>query len=136
MKDKRIRYINKIFTLDRINKSIELTIWDKENINDYLNEFDKHYGLKLINEKEKILVTVEYPNIIWQYRIYYGSYKKKYHTLTKDDERWIYIEKNIESDLKMTGLDELKDEILQSLKNNKYYKYSTKKVEQFKRYCI
>ena len=53
MDDKRIRYVNRIITLDRINWDTNITIWDKENITDILDEFDKHYGLKLINSQEE-----------------------------------------------------------------------------------
>ncbi len=136
MNNKRIRYVNRIFTLDKINQSIELTIWDKENITDYLNEYEKHYGLKLINSKELIFIQVEYSNMIWKYRIYLGSYKRKYSSLTINDERWQIIEKDVESDLKMIGLENLKNNILLSLKKNEYYEYKIEKDEQFKRYCV
>lgn len=136
MDNKRIRYINRIFTIDKINQSIELTIWDKEDITNFLNEYDKHYGLKLINSKEEIFIKIEYSNIIWQYRIYLGSYKRKYLFLTTNDERWQTIEKFIDSDLKMIGLENLKNDILLSLKNNEYYEYKIKKDEQFKKYCV
>ncbi len=136
MNNKRIRYVNRIFTLDKINQSIELTIWDKENITDYLNEYEKHYGLKLINSKELIFIQVEYSNMIWKYRIYLGSYKRKYSSLTINDERWQIIEKDVESDLKMIGLENLKNDILLSLKKNEYYEYKIEKDEQFKRYCV
>lgn len=136
MNNKRIRYVNRVFTLDKINQSIELTIWDKENITDYLNEYEKHYGLKLINSKELIFIQVEYSNMIWKYRIYLGSYKRKYSSLTINDERWQIIEKDVESDLKMIGLENLKNNILLSLKKNEYYEYKIEKDEQFKRYCV
>lgn len=136
MDDKRIRYVNRIITLDRINWDNTITILDKENITDILDEFDKHYGLKLINSQEETSIKIEYSNIIWQYRIYYGSCKRKYNNLTNDDERWTVIEKYIESDLKMIGLENLKDNILLSLKNNEYYQYKIEKDEQFKKYCI
>ena len=136
MDDKRIRYVNRIITLDRINWDNTITIWDKENITDILDEFDKHYGLKLINSQEETSIKIEYSNIIWQYRIYYGSCKRKYNNLTNDDERWTVIEKYIESDLKMIGLENLKDNILLSLKNNEHYQYKIEKDEQFKKYCI
>ena len=136
MNNKRIRYVNRIFTLDRINQSPQLTIWDKEDITDYLNENEKHYGLKLINDKEVVFTKIEYTNMIWQYRIYLGSYRRKYLSLTINDERWHTIEKDILSDLKMMGLENLKDDIMKSFKNNQYYEYKIVKDEQFKRYCV
>ena len=136
MDKKRIRYVNRIFTLDRINQSIELTIWDKEDITDNIKEYDKHYGLKLLSDKEVVFIKVEYSNMIWQYRIYLGSYKRKYSFLTIDDDRWVIIENDILSDLKMMGIENLKDKVMLSLINNEYYEYKILKDIQFKKYCI
>lgn len=136
MDNKRTRYVNRIIILDRINWDYNITLWDKEDITDILDEFYKHHGLKLINFQEEVFVKIEYSNIIWQYRIYYSSCKRKYHNLTNDDERWKAVEKYIESDLKMIGLEILKDNILLSLKNNEHYEYKLEKQEQFKRYCV
>ena len=38
--------------------------------------------------------------------------------------------------LKMMGLEDLKEDVLTNLKNNKYFEYKTKKEGQFKNYCI
>lgn len=134
--NKRTRYIAKIFTLDRIQDSLDITTWSQEDILNSLSYYDKHYGLKLISQKEETLVIATYTNIIWNYKIYYGSYKKKYQELQEEDERWKKISKEIESDLKMIGLLELKEEVLAALQNNYYYEYKIKIDKQFKRYCI
>lgn len=136
MNDKRIRYVTTIFTLDRIHQSIGITIWDNEDLSDIIKAEEKHYGLKMISSKEELLIEIEYTNIIWKYRIYYGSYKKKYKPLIKDDERWEMIDNQLARDLKMIGLDALKDKALLSLKNNEYFEYKNKIDKQFKRYCV
>lgn len=134
--NKRTRYVTTIFTLDRIEQSMGITIWDKEDLSDFIENQEKHYGLKLISTTEEILIIVEYTNIIWNYRIYYGSYKKKYPSLLKDDQRWTKIEKRLIDDLKIIGLDELKEEVLADLKSGKYFEYKTNIEKQFKKYCI
>ena len=136
MNNKRRKYVNRIIILDRIDWDYDITLWDKEDISDILDELYKEYGLKLINFKEEVFIKIEYSNIIWQYKFYYGSCKRKYHNLTTNDERWPVIEKYIESDLKMIGLENLKDNILLLHKNNENYEYRIEKEEQFKRYCI
>ena len=135
MEGKGVRYIRRIFSLDREIGQISICTWDND-FDDFLEEENKHYGLKLISDKEEILVVMEYSNIIWNYKIYYGSYKKKYKLLNYDDERWIEIEKGLQEDLKVMGLDNLKDEILSNLKSKKYFEYKNKSQEQFKRYCV
>ena len=47
-----------------------------DSLKRFIEEQEKHYGLKLISPKEELLIEVEYTNIIWIYRVYYGSYKK------------------------------------------------------------
>lgn len=91
--NKKTRYVTTIFTLDRINQSTGITAWDKESFSNFIKEQEKKYGLKLICSKEKILIIVEYTNIIWNYKIYYGSYKNKYKSFSTNDERWPNIEK-------------------------------------------
>lgn len=136
MNDKRTRFITTIFTLDRIMHSINHINWDNEDVSNLIKEYEKHYGLKLINLKEEILIIAEYNNIIWVYRIYYGSYKKQYKSLIEDDDRWQTIEKQIQFDLKTMGVDILKDKVLLSLKNKEYFEYKIKIEKQFKKYCI
>lgn len=136
MEEKRTRYITTIFTLDRISQALGLITWDDADLSDFINSYEKHYGLKMISPQPEILITVEYTNIIWNYRILYGSYKKKYKPIQTDDERWTKIENQIESDLKMIGLDKLKEEILSKLKNKTYFEYKTKINIQFKKYCV
>ena len=133
--EKHTRYITTIFTLDR-NTIYGLTRNDNDDIKDYMDEEEKHYGLKMISTKEEIKMIIEYTNIIWNYRFYYGTHKKKYKPLSKNDERWENIEKRILSDLKTMGLENLKDEVLQHLKKQQYYEYKNKKEEQFKKYYI
>ena len=79
---------------------------------------------------------MEYTNIIWNYRLFFGSYKKKYKKLEQDDERWKYIEESISEDLKMMELNNLKEKILEHLKKNEYFEYIEKTEKQLKKYCI
>jgi len=125
-----------IFTLDGIMQSTGITTWNKNDFYNFVKEQEKNKGLKLISLKEEILVIVEYNNIIWNYTIYYGSYKKKYKSLIKDDERWENLENIVKNDLKMIGLDELTEEILINLKSKKYFEYKIKIEKQFKKYCV
>ena len=136
MNNKRVRYITSIFTLDRIVNSVGMTIWDNGDITKFIEEQEKHYGLKLISHKEELLIEVEYTNMIWRYRIYYGSYKKRYKTLNEYDERWEQIEEKVLNDLKVFGMEELKDKVLLILKNKEYLEYKTKIEKQFKQYCV
>lgn len=136
MNDKRIRYITTIVTLDKIVQSVGITVWDDDDISKIVKEQEKHYGLKLVSIKEEILIEIEYTNIIWKYRIYYGNYKKRYKSLALNDERWNEIEDRILADLKVFGMEELKDKILLYLKNKEYFEYKEKIDNQFKRYCI
>ena len=135
MEEKQTRYIRTVFTLDQIKRATGITDW-KDNFNEFLQNYEKLYGLKMISTKEEILIQIEYTNIKWDYKIFYGSYKKKYKQLLEEDERWTEIEKQIAIDLKMMGLEELKEEVLSHLKNNEYYEYKTKKDIQFKQYCV
>ena len=131
MENKRTRFITRIYALDRSGHNYQLCTWDNDNIESILEEEYKHYGLKIVDIKN-ITVT----NIIWNYKIYYGSYKKKYNTLTSDDKRWNEIKKCVDEDLKIMGLEELRDELLISIKNNKPFEYQEKKDIQFKKYCV
>ncbi len=135
MIEKRTRYITRIFTLDRFYHGTILVSWENE-LEKFLQEENKHYGLKIISDKEEVFISIEYSNIIWAYRAFFGSYKKKYKALSQDDERWIYIENSLIDDLKTIGLSHLKSEILLSLKNKEYFEYNEKTTMQFKRYCI
>lgn len=136
MNDKNIRYIFTIFTLDKNLQSVGITTWNKDGFTDLLKEQERKYGLKLISQKEEISVIVEYTNITWIYKIYYGSYKKKYNVLNENDDRWIPIKKQIQADLKVMGLDNLNDDILSHLMNNNYFEYTIKIEKQFKNYCV
>lgn len=133
--NKNTRYILRIFTLDRLHHSTGYTSW-QENTAEFLEKENKHYGLKIISEKAEIFVKIEYSNIIWEYKILFGSYKKKYKKLEPNDERWLIIENGIKSDLKTIGLSHLKVEILTSLKKKEYFEYQEVTDMQFKKYCI
>lgn len=136
MNNKRIRYITSIFTLDRIAQSVGIAVWDNGDINKFVEEQEKHYGLKLISANNKVSIEIEYTNIIWKYRIYYGAYKKAYKPLLENDERWNYIEDRVFDDLKVFGMEDLKDEVILYLKNKEYFEYKIKLDNQFKRYCV
>ncbi|MBQ6687111.1 MAG: hypothetical protein IJN03_01145 [Bacilli bacterium] len=136
MNDKKTRYVITIFTLDKLHQSIGLTTWDKERCYEFFKEQEKRYGLKLISSKEEVLIVVEYNNIIWEYMIYYGSYKKRYKTLESNDERKIQIEKRLLADLKTIGLEELKEDILKHLETGTRFEYKIKLDTQFKNYCV
>ena len=136
MNDKNRRYIFTIFTLDKTLQSVGITTWNKDGFTDLLKEQERKYGLKLISQKEEISVIVEYTNITQIYKIYYGSYKKKYNVLNENDDRWIPIKKQILADLKVMGLDNLNDDILSYLMNNNYFEYTIKIEKQFKNYCV
>lgn len=136
MDNKNIRYVTTIFALDRIINDISISLWNNDDINYILSEQEKHYGLKMISLKEEIFIEIEYKNIIWNYKIYYASYKKRYRELEYNDERWISIEKKLIEDLKMMGIENIKDDILCALKNKEYYEYKNKIDSQFKKYCI
>lgn len=135
MNEKCRRHQVRVITLDRFYHGTGFTAWE-----DMFEEFkkieDKHYGLKIISEKEEILIQMEYTNIIWNYRLFFGSYKKKYKKLEQDDERWKYIEESISEDLKMMELNNLKEKILEHLKKNEYFEYIEKTEKQLKKYCI
>lgn len=135
MNVKKIRYGIRIFTLDRIDRSISIFIWDKDDFANIMEEQNKHYGLKLISPDKEISLIMEYTNIIWDYKIYFGSYKKAFKSLIEKDERWSKIEKALIQDLKVMGLEELTEQILDNLKNKKFFAYKNKVDKQFKRYC-
>ena len=133
--NKNTRYITRIFTLDRFYYGTGYTSW--ENILDqYLEEESIHYGLKIISEQEEAFIKIEYSNIIWEYKILFGTYKKKYKPLADNDERWQFIEESLKADLKSIGLSHLKEEILNSLKKKEYFAYQEVTAMQFRRYCV
>lgn len=136
MSEKRIRYCTTIFALDRINQIFSTCEWDNDNYKDYLKSYDKHYGLHLINENKELSIIIEYSNIIWNYKMFYGSCKKKFKPLLADDERWLTIEKQIFEDLKMIGLENIYNEVINYLKRKEYFEYNKKINLQFKKYCI
>lgn len=133
--NKNTRYIIRIFTLDIFYYGTGYTSWENK-LDQYLEEENIHYGLKIISKQEEAFITIEYSNIIWEYKILFGSYKKKYKPLTENDERWQFIENSLKSDLKTIGLSHLKEEILNSSKNKEYFEYQEKTSMQFKRYCV
>ena len=134
--DKKIRYITRVFTLDRIEQGLQASNWDKDDLEPILEDMEKHYGLKIISENKEVFLVMEYSNIIWNYKIYFGSYKKRFKPLAKDDERWQKIEKGLLEDLKTMGINHLKDEVLTHLKDKTYFEYQNKVEEQFKQYCV
>ena len=136
MNDKKTRYINTIITFDKTREETGITSWREDSFPEFLMEQEKHYGLKILSKKEEIFVKVEYNNIIWEYKIYYGSYKNKNKTPLISEEKWKKIERQLGIDLKMIGLKELKDVILNSLKKGEYFEYTTQIEKQFKKYCV
>lgn len=136
MNDKKTRYINTIITFDKTREGTGITSWREDSFQEFLKEQEKHYGLKLLSKKEEIFVSVEYNNIKWEYKIYYGSYKKKNKIPLISEEKWRKIERQLGIDLKMIGLEELKDVILNNLKKGDYFEYTTKIEKQFKKYCV
>lgn len=136
MNEKRIRYGFRVLGLDRLVQQFCGFVWDEFDLESMVEEQNKRYGLKRISEREELYIRMEYSNIIWEYRVYYGSYKKRYKPLTENDERWEIIEKYIEEDLKVMGLQDLKREVMTSLKTKQYFEYQKVSNEQFKRYCV
>lgn len=136
MNEKRIRYCTTIFPLDRINQIFSVCTWDNDDYEDYLKSCNNHYGLHLINENKVLSITMEYSNIIWNYKVFYGSYKNKFNPLLIDDERWIIIEKQIFEDLKMMGLEKIYAQVKECLKRKEYFEYNKKSDLQFKKYCV
>jgi len=135
MNTKNTRYIVKIFTLDRFFEGTGFISW-QNNLAEFLEEEEKHYGLKIISANPEIFIKIEYSNIIWEYKILFGSYKKKYKPLETNDDRWSIIEKGIIADLKTIGLSHLLPEILAALKKKEYFTYDETTSMQFKRYCL
>lgn len=136
MNEKRTRYITHIFTLDRNYNGIESTTWDKDDLKEFLQFLENHSGLKIISGNKEVSIRIEYSNIIWDYKLYFGSYKKRFKVLVEDDERWFFIEKGIQEDLKMMGLEELYDVVITHLKRKEYFEYNKKCDSRFKRYCV
>lgn len=133
---KRKRYITSIFTLDKNIQTFGITGWDDAGITEFVNEQNKHHGLFLVNEHEAVSITIEYTNIIWVYRVYFGSCKKRYKNLDATDERWSYIEKYVIRDLKMMGAENITDELIVAFKKSGTYEIRLKFEQQFKNYCI
>lgn len=135
--DKCVRYITRILTLDKERYSTNWIAWKEHyDLEKFLSEEFIHYGLHLVSKNSEVFIRIEYTNMIWEYRIFYGSYKKKYKTLSQGDERWPKFEKDILDDLKIMGVEYFKDEILYHLKKQKYFEHKNKIDKQFKRYCI
>ena len=132
---KQTRYILRIFTLDRFYKGMQFVSWNND-FETFLKEENKHYGLKIISESFEVFIKIEYSNIIWEYKILFGSYRKKYKPLKIDDERFQIFEEEIKKDLKTIGLSHLKPELLNSLNKQEYFEYQEKTNMQFKKYCI
>lgn len=135
MNEKKTRYIVRILTLDRFYYGTGYVSWNNE-LEKFLEEENKHYGLKIISKQNEGLITIEYTNIIWEYIILFGSYKKKYKPLLKNDERWTFIEQSLQQDLKTMGLENLLEKVLEHLKKNKYFEYKEISPLQFKKYCV
>ncbi|MDE6142015.1 MAG: NUDIX hydrolase, partial [Bacilli bacterium] len=130
------RYCTTFILLDRIDFCFNTSGWNKSNIKDIIEEYDKHYGFHLISQNSELHIRVEYTNIIWDYKIFYASCKKRYKPLDESDERWVKIEKLIQDDLNRMGLKELLETVITHLKNREYYEYKEVTDMQFKRYCI
>ena len=136
MNEKKTRYGLMVFTLDQINRSVGAFAWNEKDIDYIVKDQEEHFGLKPLAIKEEAHIVMEYSNIIWDFKIYYSSFKKRYTPLLDIDERWVTIEKILLEGLKTIGLEELKDEVVKSLKAKKYFEYKNKSDEQFKKYCI
>lgn len=87
MNDIRIRYCTTFITLDRPGWNFNISSWNKDNYEEEIKEHDKHYGFHLISEEKELHIYVEYTNIIWDYKIFYASCKKRYKVLEQNDER-------------------------------------------------
>ncbi len=136
MNETTTRYCTTFILLDRPGHDFNIAAWNKDDYEDIIEEYDKHYGFHLISQDKELHIRVEYTNIIWDYKIFYASCKKHYKALEKDDERWSQIEKTIHDDLKRMGLKELLDPVMIYLKNKEFYEYHEKTDMQFKKYCI
>lgn len=137
MYNQRTRYCTTILALDRINYCFNFACWDNDAYQELIEIHYKHEGLHLINESPCIYIRIEYLNIIWDYKVFFGSCKKKYKKLDNlEDERWQTIDKYIYDDLKRMGLEELYEDVLLSIKSNKYYEFKDVRNIQFKKYCI
>lgn len=136
MNQKRIRYFTTIFALDRINHIFSLCTQDNDNYTDYLKSYNKHYGLHLIDENKVLFITIEYSNLIWNYKVFLASCKKRFKPLSIVDERWLTIKKQIFEDLKMMGLEKIGEQVIDYLKQKKYFEYNEKSDLQFKKYCV
>lgn len=136
MNEKCIRYCTTFITLDRPGWNFNISSWNKDNYEEEIEEYNKHYGFHLISEEKELHIHVEYTNIIWDYKIFYASCKKRYKVLEPNDERWKVIEEMIEYDLRRMGVKELHETVMNHLKNKKYFEYNETTDMQFKRYFI
>ncbi len=135
--DKRVRYVTLLFTLDKSNDCIGQFVWDVDNFDDFFKENEKRYGLKLVSNDKQVSIVVEYTNIIWDFKVYFTAYRKRYKVLSsKDDDRWKKLENYLSNNLKLIGLENLIDEIIECLQNGKHFEYKNKIDKQFKRYCV
>ena len=133
----KTRYGIRLFVLDRDIRGLSYFVWDKDfDFEEIIKKEERKYGLKLISTDKEVSVIMKYSNIIWDYNVYFASYKKRYQPLLENDERWETIEKALEFDLKTMGLELLKKDILTSLKKKEYFEYHNKSLKQFKNYYI
>lgn len=58
MKDKKIRYWTTFLAWDRVNDCFSLALWDDDNCNEYLSDYEKRYGFKLIDPIPKVFVNL------------------------------------------------------------------------------
>lgn len=65
-----------------------------------------------------------------------ASCKKRFKPLSIVDERWLTIKKQIFEDLKMMGLEKIGEQVIDYLKQKKYFEYNEKSDLQFKKYCV
>lgn len=136
MNETQIRYCNTFIALDHPNQNFNISVWNKDDFKDMIEEYYKHYGFHLISEDKELHIHVEYTNIIWDYKLFFASCKKRYKALEQNDERWSEIEETIKYDLKIMGLKELLETVMNHLKNKEYFEYTEKTDMQFKRYFI
>lgn len=137
MAEKHTRIIKRILTLDRINHSPAIDVVDDETkFKEGFEWYENHYGLKIHSVIEEVHIIIEYTNIIWNYRIYFGSYKKRFKPLSIDDERWTAIEKLVRQDLKTMGIEDMTNVVLNKFINKEYFEHFERKESQFKRYYV
>ena len=109
---------------------------DYDHYKEYLELNKKQFGLHLIKESYVVEIKMKYSNIIRNYKIFYGSCKKKFKPLLKNDKRWIVIQKQIGQDLKLMGLEKIMNQLISNIKNNEIFMYEEEQNLPFKKYCI